>query len=142
MNKKQMITESLPAISKMLTAQKKLTLAHDIETAIEMFNEQRISTNDTLRDIMRALQSNPHCSQQMLFECCANAFAIAEKAMDTETYTHQEADTIRETPHPTIVVDPKGCTRLLEKTMRACVSAGRRDDLHILNYMVPTDDKQ
>jgi len=39
------------------------------------------NTEEHLSDIMRALQANPSCSQEYLFECCANAFAIAEKAL-------------------------------------------------------------
>jgi hypothetical protein len=42
--------------------------------------EQVSEIKDAFSAIMAALQANPNCSQEMLFECCANAFEIAEKA--------------------------------------------------------------
>jgi hypothetical protein len=79
-NSNQLVGTELPAIKKMLESSGKLTLAHDIETAIETINEQFENADTALGDIMSALQANPQCSQQELFECCANAFQIAEKA--------------------------------------------------------------
>jgi hypothetical protein len=81
MNIKKLVKIELPRIRLMLESENKLSLAHDIETAIEIINEQRINTEESLSNIMSALQANPNCSQKELFECCANAFAIAEKAL-------------------------------------------------------------
>jgi hypothetical protein len=44
-------------------------------------SEQTSDVKISLGNIMHALHANPNCSQQELFECCANAFMIAEKAL-------------------------------------------------------------
>lgn len=41
---------------------------------------QNVTLKDALYDIKVALQANTSSSKEELFECCANAFQIAERA--------------------------------------------------------------
>jgi hypothetical protein len=81
MNSKQIVETDLPQIIKMLELENKLSLAHVIETAIEIIAQQKSYTEASLTNIMSTLAANPNCSQKELFECCASAFSVAEKAL-------------------------------------------------------------
>jgi hypothetical protein len=81
MNRNQLIKVDLPLIKNLLEKQGRLSMAHDIETAIETIDEQYVDTEESLSKIMDALHANKNCSQEELFECCAKAFEIAEKSL-------------------------------------------------------------
>ncbi len=54
---------------------------------IELQIDQKCKKTEALEYVMSALAANPHCSQEFLFSCCANAFAIAEKAIKNDLNT-------------------------------------------------------
>jgi hypothetical protein len=81
MNVKKLVEIDLPNIKKLLESQNKLSLAHDIETAIEVINRQQTTTEDTLKNIMSALQVKNNFSQEDLFEHCNKALNNAEKSL-------------------------------------------------------------
>lgn len=51
----------------------------DAASDITTLSKQEVE--DSLSAIMGALAANPNCSQDELFQCCANAFEIAEATL-------------------------------------------------------------